>query len=144
MVTEIRRFRSDQGLKPVQRVTVRLAGLDAAGLAAHEASVRVLTRLDGAPESFTASASLEVGLTGGVVTVELDMLDAVDVAAERERLAKGLSAAEKDLKASDAKLGNPEFMIKAPAEVVAKIRTRRQTAAEDIKRITTRLTALPG
>lgn len=57
LVTEIRRFRSDQGLKPVQRVTVRLAGLDAAGLAAHEASVRVLTRLDGAPESFTASAS---------------------------------------------------------------------------------------
>lgn len=78
------------------------------------------------------------------MTVELDMLDAVDVAAERDRLAKGLSAAEKDLKASDAKLGNPEFMTKAPAEVVAKIRTRRQTAAEDIKRITTRLTALPG
>ena len=45
LVTEIRRFRSDQGLRPGQRVPARLAGIEATPLAAHEASIRSLLRL---------------------------------------------------------------------------------------------------
>jgi len=36
LVTEIRRFRSDQGLRPSQRVAARLAGIEATPLAGHE------------------------------------------------------------------------------------------------------------
>src|SRR5205814_516546 len=41
VVTEVRRFRSDQGLKPGQRVAARLSGV-----VAHEELIRSLTRLD--------------------------------------------------------------------------------------------------
>ena len=45
LVTEIRRFRSDQGLRPGQRVPARLAGIAATPLADHEPSIRSLLRL---------------------------------------------------------------------------------------------------
>ncbi|HTR94003.1 MAG TPA: valine--tRNA ligase, partial [Trebonia sp.] len=45
LVTEVRQFRSGQGLRPGQRVPARLAGIGATALAAHEKSIRALLRL---------------------------------------------------------------------------------------------------
>ena len=144
LVTEIRRFRADQGLKPAQRVAARLLGADTAGLGEHDTAVRVLARLDAPPESFSASTSLEVSLGGGIVIVELDMQGVVDLAAERTRLAKDLAIAEKVLAACDAKLNNPVFAHKAPADVVAKTQARREAAVAEIARVTARLEARPN
>lgn len=144
LVTEIRRLRSDQGLKPTQRVAARLRGLDDAGLREHESVVCALTRLDSVDQPFVASTSSEVRFPTGIVQVELDMLGAIDVTAEHMRLAKELAAAEKELTNCNAKLSNPSFAEKAPAEVVDKIRKRRDDAVADIERITTRLVAAAG
>ncbi|MGH3757310.1 valine--tRNA ligase [Actinophytocola sp.] len=144
LVTEIRRFRSDQGLKPGQRVPARLSGVDAAGLSALAPAVAALARLEEPGEGFTTSTSLEVALADGTVHVELDLSGTVDVTAERKRLTKDLAAAEKELAGTDAKLNNPNFTGKAPAEVVAKIKARRELAAAEIDRITARLDLLPG
>ena len=144
LVTEIRRFRADQGVKPGQKVPARLSGVDSANLAAHAGSVAALARLTAPGEDFTAGASLEVSLPTGVVTVELDLSGTVDVAAERKRLAKDLAVAEKELAQCAAKLGNPKFTDKAPADVVAKVTARRDVAAADIERITARINALPA
>jgi len=143
LVTEIRRFRSDQGLKPGQRVAARLDGIEAQGLAGHVKAVRALARITEPEDGFTSSASIEVGLPGGVVTVSLDLSGAIDVAAERKRLNKDLAAAEKELANTEKKLQNPAFLEKAPAEVVDKIKVRRETAQADIERIKSRLAALP-
>ncbi|MEQ0560832.1 valine--tRNA ligase [Amycolatopsis sp. NEAU-NG30] len=140
LVTEIRRFRADQGLKPGQKVAARLAGYTGG----HEEAVRSLVRLTEPSPDFAASASLEVALADGVVTVELDLSGTVDVAAERKRLEKDLAAAQKELTQTEAKLGNEAFIAKAPEHVVAKIKTRKETAAADIDRITARLAALPA
>jgi valyl-tRNA synthetase len=67
----------------------------------------------------------------------------IDVAAERKRLAKDLAAAEKELAQCDAKLGNPNFVDKAPEDVVAKITARRDAATAEITRITAQLASLP-
>ncbi|MGQ0839874.1 valine--tRNA ligase [Actinokineospora sp.] len=144
LVTEIRRFRADQGLKPGQRVAARLSGVDTAGLAEHQSAVTALARLEAPGEAFAPSASLEVPLADGTVTVELDLSGTVDVAAERKRLNKDLTAAEKELAQCAAKLGNPKFTDKAPDDIVAKIRTRRDTATAEIARITARIAALPA
>jgi valyl-tRNA synthetase len=144
LVTEVRRFRNDQGVKPNQRVPARLSGLDEAGLAALAPAVASLARLESAGESFAAGASIEVALPGGHVHVELDLSGTVDLVAERKRLEKDLAVAEKELKGCDAKLGNPNFTDKAPAEVVAKIKDRREVAAADIARITARLESFGG
>ncbi|MGH3209183.1 MAG: class I tRNA ligase family protein, partial [Trebonia sp.] len=144
LVTEIRQFRSGQGLRPGQRVPARLVGLDATPLGAHEESIRALLRLTvpentGPDGGFTASASL---LAEGV-TVELDLAGTVDVAAERKRLERDLAAARKEAQSMTAKLGNEAFTAKAPAEVIEKSRARLAAAESDIARLESRLAALP-
>ncbi|MEV7779420.1 valine--tRNA ligase [Kitasatospora sp. NPDC088351] len=138
VVTEVRRFRSDQGLQPAQKVPAEL-GLAGTVLAVHEDAIRSLLRLTVPGEGFTATASLPVA----GATVALDLSGTIDVAAERKRLAKDLAAAEKEKTQTTAKLGNEAFLAKAPDDVVAKIRARQEAAEADIARITAQLAALP-
>ena len=142
LVTEVRRFRADQGLRPGQRVPARLNGLEAADLAGLLAQLRSLGRLSEPDDGFAASASIEVRLSSATVTVELDTAGTVDLAAERRRLAKELAAAEKELAGTTAKLDNPAFVGRAPGEVVEKIRGRRDLAGQEIERVTLRLAGL--
>jgi valyl-tRNA synthetase len=137
LVTEIRRFRSDQGLNPGQRVPARLRDLGA--LAPHEEAIRTLLRLTEPEETFSSSASL----VAEGATVELDLAGTVDVAAERRRLEKDLAAARKEAQQVSAKLSNQGFLAKAPEDVVAKTRQRLTTAESDITRLEQRLVALP-
>ncbi|MFW6720370.1 valine--tRNA ligase [Streptomyces sp. MAR4 CNY-716] len=138
VVTEVRRFRADQGLQPGQRVPARVE-LSGAGLQVHEAAMRQLLRLQPEGDSFAATASLPVA----GATVALDLSGTIDVAAERKRLTKDLAAAEKEKTQAEAKLGNEGFLAKAPEPVVAKIRTRLAKAEEDIVRIGAQLERLP-
>ncbi|MEO3769772.1 valine--tRNA ligase [Micromonospora sp. B9E7] len=139
VVTEIRRFRSDQGLRPTQRVAARLDGLTGAGIAAHEPLIRSLVRLDPAGDDFQASATLAMP---GAVGVALDTRGSIDLAAERARLTKDRAAAEKEVTQARAKLDNPAFIGKAPEPVVAKIRDRLATAEADLVRINAALETL--
>jgi valyl-tRNA synthetase len=138
LVTEIRRFRADQGLRPSQRVAARLAGIGATPIAGHEAAIRSLLRLTEPDEAFGVSA----GLACEGVTVEIDLAGTVDVVAERKRLDKDLAAARKEIAQVSAKLGNADFMAKAPADVVANARERLAMAQADIARLQARLAAL--
>jgi valyl-tRNA synthetase len=136
LVTEIRRFRSDQGLRPGQRVPARLGGLGR--LAPHHEAIRALARLSEPPPDFTATASL----LSEDVTVELDLAGTIDVAAERRRAEKDLAAARKEAGQVRSKLGNDGFLAKAPADVVAAARKRLAVAEADISRLEQRLAAL--
>ena len=142
LVTEVRRFRSDQGLADRQKVPARLGGIEQAGLAGLVAPVTALAWLTEPDAEFNACAQLEVRLSTGTVAVELDTSSTVDVAAERRRLEKDLAAAQKEMAAAAAKLGNQAFLAKAPADVVDKIRDRQKFAHEENDRITARLAAL--
>ncbi len=144
LITEIRRFRSDQGLKDRQKVAARLTGMDAADLSAQLASVGALAALTEPGPEFAPTAAVEVRLARATVTVELDTSGSVDLAAERKRLAKDLAAFGKELDNTTAKLGNAAFVAKAPEAVVAKMRARRQLAEEEVARITARLRDLGG
>ena len=135
-VTEVRRFRSDQGVKPSVRVPARLSGLTEV----QEPSVRTLLRLATPDADFLPSASLT---TAGGVRVELDLSGTIDLGAERSRLTKALAAAEKEHAANAAKLSNPEFTGKAPDAVIAKVQGRLDAAAADLDRIVAALAALP-
>jgi valyl-tRNA synthetase len=138
LVTEIRRFRADQGLRPAQKVAARLAGIDSTSIASHEAAIRSLLRLTEADERFSVSARL---VSEGV-TVEIDLAGTVDLVAERKRLDKDIAAARKEAAQVSAKLGNAGFMAKAPAGVVANARERLATAEANIARLEARLAAL--
>jgi valyl-tRNA synthetase len=138
LVTEIRRFRSDQGLRPGQRVAARLAGIEATPLAGHEERIRSLLRLGPAGDDFTASASIEVE----GITAELDVAGVIDVAAERRRMEKDLTAARAEAEQAERKLANADFTAKAPAAVVDKTRRRLEAAQADIARLEQRLASI--
>ncbi|MCX6486526.1 MAG: valine--tRNA ligase [Mycobacterium sp.] len=142
LVTEVRRFRSDQGLADRQKVPARLGGLDTAGLAGQAAAVTALSWLTDPTADFTPIVSVEVRLSTGTVNVELDTSGSVDFDAERRRLEKDLAAAQKELAATTAKLDNQAFLAKAPVDVVDKIRSRQQIAREETARIGARLASL--
>ena len=141
LITELRRFRSDQGVKPSQKVPGRL-DFAAADLAGQEELVRNLANTTAPGEDFDPSASIEVRLSQATVEVTLDTHGAVDVEAERKRLEKDLAKANKELEQTGKKLGNENFLSKAPEEVVNKIKERQQIAREEVERITSRLEGL--
>ncbi len=138
LVTEIRRFRSDQGLPPGRRVPARFSG----GSASVNAAAASLTRLTPAEAGFSATASLVAASSAGPVDVEVDTSSAVDKPAEIARLEKDLAIATKEIAAAEEKLGNAAFLGKAPEPVVAKIRNRSDRARADVQRLTVRLTDL--
>ena len=134
VVTEVRRFRNDQGLKPAQKVPGRFIG--SAEIVEYSSALRFLLKLE--DKEFTPSATLEIA----GVKIELDLTGSIDVVAERARLEKDLTAAKKDLQTAEVKLGNAGFMAKAPADVVVEIKERLAKTSADIKRITAALAAL--
>ncbi|MGQ0623725.1 MAG: valine--tRNA ligase [Sporichthyaceae bacterium] len=139
LITEIRRFRADQGVPPAKKLAAVLT-FDAAvpGLADYADQVRALTRLTESTDDFAAGATLRCK----GATVELDLSEAIDVAAEQARLRKDLLAAQAEISVAEAKLANPEFLAKAPEKVVAKIRDRAAAGQADLDRITAQLADL--
>jgi valyl-tRNA synthetase len=138
LITEIRRFRSDQGIKTSARVAARIDGLSGAS-AQYEAAIRFLVRLDEPPAQFNPSAKIEVG----DFVVHFDLTGSVDVKAERARLQKDLEAIKKDQQTAQVKLENENFMAKAPMDVVKTIRERMEFCESEIARITALLATLP-
>jgi valyl-tRNA synthetase len=141
LITEVRRFRADQGLRPAAKVPAAIAGLDGVGLAGLADVIRSVARLGEPADGFAASASVEVGIGGGLVQIQLDTSGTVDVAAEKARLRKDKVAAEREIVDTTGKLDNPAFIAKAPAAVVQKIRARLARAEADVERINARLIA---
>ncbi|OFT81017.1 valine--tRNA ligase [Corynebacterium sp. HMSC29G08] len=143
LITELRRFRADQGVKPSQKVPAKL-DFTAADLVAQEDMVRQIARVEEPGEGFVASASIEMRLSQTTLDVALDTSGTVDVAAERKRLEKELAAAQKELDTTAAKLGNEQFLANAPEPVVEKIRHRQRVAQEEFARVSARLEGLNG
>ena len=143
LITELRRFRADQGVKPSQKVPAKL-DFAAADLVAQEDMVRQIARVEEPGDGFVASASIEMRLSQTTLDVALDTSGTVDVAAERKRLEKELAAAQKELDTTAAKLGNEQFLANAPEPVVEKIRQRQRVAQDEFARVSARLEGLNG
>ncbi|GBL22274.1 valine--tRNA ligase [Clavibacter sp.] len=138
LITEIRRFRSEQGIKTSARINAQISGLEG-DLLNYEDAVRFLVRLDKAGSDFKESARIEIGQ----FSIAFDLRGAIDVKAERARLSKDLENIKKDLQSAVVKLENENFMAKAPMEVVNEIRERMEFCESEITRINTLLAALP-
>jgi valyl-tRNA synthetase len=136
VVTEVRRFRSEQGVPPARPVPARISGLRDA----HDGPVRELLRLAQPQDGFTPTAEVT---TAAGVRVEVDLSGSIDVAAERARLSKARAAAEKEVAQNERKLANPSFTDKAPADVVANVRARVEAAKAELERVDQAMASLP-
>jgi valyl-tRNA synthetase len=136
VITEVRRFRNDQGVKATAKIPGRLT--TSGELAKYASAMGFVLKLEA--KEFTPTASFEIGS----VKCELDLSGTVDVVAERARLTKDLATVQKDQQTAQVKLGNEGFMAKAPAEVVTEIKERLVKTQAEIARITAALAALPS
>ena len=137
IITEVRRFRNDQGIKSTAKVVAKFTGLSKVGLDRYEGAIRHVVKCESGAGNFTAKTQL------GDVVIEFDLTGAVDLVAERARLTKDLQTAQKDRDTAKVKLENDGFMAKAPMEVVTEIRERLAQTSSDIERITALLEKLP-
>ena len=140
LITEVRRFRNDQGVKPSAPIPGRFVGIEKSAIAPFESAVRGVLRISAPESTFSVSGSILVAS----IKCEFDLSGTVDVAAERARLQKDLAVAEKDRATAKVKLDNSDFMAKAPEKVVATITARLEECDRDIARITEQLSKLPG
>ncbi len=139
LITEIRRFRNDQGIKPATKIPARISGIHGTLLEKYEGSIRFVVRLDEPDAAFVTSAKIEIG----EFLVELDLTGTVDLVAERARLTKDLAAIKSDRQSAAIKLENENFISKAPRDVVKTIKERLNFCDIEIERITSLLQSLP-
>jgi len=77
-------------------------------------------------------------------TAALPLKGVIDIAAERTRLSKEMQKADADIARVDAKLNNPNFMARAPEEVVEEEKEKREEAVARKAKIAEALERLKG
>ena len=95
-----------------------------------------LERVDSAPESSPAVIT-------ALGSLHLDLAHSVDVEAERKRLGKELETLRRAIAGAEAKLANPAFTAKAPANVVDGVRETLIGNREKLAELDRLLAALP-
>ena len=86
--------------------------------------------------------TLQLVVRGEIAGLELAGL--VDLAAERARLAKEMAKCDADIARVNAKLGNPNFVARAPEEVVEEEKEKREEAQLRKAKIAEALQRLEG
>jgi valyl-tRNA synthetase len=144
-VSAIRTIRSESRISPAVElaVSVRPAGPEVA--AALERSAAVIGSLARAAVAVAADgarpASSAVAATpSGDVFVRLEGV--VDFDAERQRLRKEVERARKEIAFLEGKLGRPEFVERAPVEVVERERARLAEQRQTEQKLAASLAAL--
>jgi len=126
LITAVRSVRSEMNIPAAATVSLYVTGATfatAARLAAHDALIRRLARVD----TISLAASAQKGAAQFVVgeaTVSMPLAGVIDMEAERSRLAKEVDRVAKEIAKIEAKLGNEQFMAKAKEEVVEEQRER--------------------
>jgi len=88
------------------------------------------------------AGSVQLLVRGEVVAMPLKGV--IDFAAEQARLNREMSKVEADIKRLDAKLGNADFLARAPEELVEGEREKRDEAEDRRRKIVEALERLKG
>ncbi len=131
LIKGIRSVRSEMNVPAGAKIPMLLTGADAAAkerLARNSGVIETLARLSSsgiASEIPKGSAQFVLG----EAVVALPLGDVIDFARERQRLEKDLKKAREEIARFDAKLGNEQFVAKAPEDVLEEQRSKRAEAA---------------
>jgi valyl-tRNA synthetase len=145
VVSAIRTIRSESRISPAVELAVTVRPVSAEVAAALGGSAGIVGALARAAITVTADggrpASSAMATTpSGDVFVRLEGV--VDFDAERQRLRKEVEKARKEIAFLEGKLGRPEFVERAPAEVVERERARLTEQRETERKLAASLAAL--
>jgi len=144
LITAIRSIRAEMSITAA--IPLVLAGASAETQARAERWAEFIKRLARVSEISSAPAaaqgSVQLVVRGEVAALPLKGV--IDLAAERARLAKEMQKAEADIARVDAKLGNANFVARAPEEVVEEEKEKREEAVGRKAKIAEALERLKG
>jgi valyl-tRNA synthetase len=138
LVSEIRSVRQTVDLPAGDKFPMLMLKGDAAmerRVAAHGDIIKRLARLSSIDFIDANKAPKGVALISGGASFVLDVAGSVDLGAVKARLTKELANTEKEIGIIDKKLGNPNFVDKAPEEVVDEQKERRAGYVEVEKKL---------
>ena len=145
-IRAVRRIRGEMNIRPSLRIAVLLQSAGArerALVQAHRrylesggglAGIDHLAAGDPAPQAATALL--------GEMKLLIPLAGIIDLAAERARLGKEIERQARALRRSGGKLGNADFVARAPAEVVARERARVRELSAALDRLRAQLDTL--
>jgi valyl-tRNA synthetase len=130
LVGAIRSVRAEMNISPATQLPLVLAGAAAETKARAGRWAEFIKRLARLGDITFADAAPQgaVQLVVRGETAALPLKGVIDLAAERARLQKEIAKVEADIKRVDAKLGNADFIARAPEEVVDGEREKREEA----------------
>jgi valyl-tRNA synthetase len=126
LITELRSLRNDLGVPAGARIPLALisAGPEIEARAMrHEDVLKRIARLEDIAFAETAPEGAVTAVFGDTAAA-LSIADFVDIAEARKRLDKELGQIEKDITSTEKKLGNADFVARAPEEIVEENRQR--------------------
>jgi valyl-tRNA synthetase len=146
LVTAIRSVRVEMNIPPATSLPLVLAGVSAAVAERARNWAEFVKRLARIGEiTFAESAprgAVQLVVRGDVAALPLKGV--VDLAAERARLVKEMAKCDADIARVDAKLGNPNFVARAPEEVVEEEKEKREEAQTRKAKLAEALQRLEG
>jgi len=137
LIEETRSTRSELNVPAGAKIPLLLIGASAATEARLERYQDLIDRMARLEYSTSAENAPKGSVTFvlGEATVALPLEGVVDLPAEAARLAKEIAKLEGEISKMDAKLGNADFVSKAPEEVVDELRERREDAAASVTKL---------
>jgi valyl-tRNA synthetase len=125
-----RMLKQTYGVSPAQSIDVELRVGSPAPRAIIEHHLGVIERAAKVAATLSAdtAAATPAGsakaVVGGDVEIVMPLGGLIDVAAEKSRIAKDIARADKEISMLEKKLGNADFLARAPEDVVAEQRGR--------------------
>ena len=144
LVSEVRAVRAEMNVPPSARPPLTLTGASAetrARLNRHRDLILFLGRLGVAEAAETPPAGA-VPFVIGEATAQVAIAEFIDLAAERARLTKEIATLAGDIERTSKKLDNPDFVARAPEEVVEENRERLAEARDARDRLAAALRRL--
>ena len=126
LVSELRSVRAEMNVPAGAQAPLVLVGADADTRARAGRWMGTMARIARVSEIFFADQAppgSALMIVRGV-TVALPLAGAIDIGAEKARLAKEIGKLEADARKTEAKLGNADFIARAPEEVIEENRER--------------------
>jgi valyl-tRNA synthetase len=146
LISDIRSARSELNVPAAAKLKLLVIGGNAVTterLETHRAALERLARVEGI-EAAAAAPRSALQLVVGEATYALPVGEVIDLKAEGARLQKEIKKLADEVGKIDAKLGNANFVARAPEEVVEEQRERRQQAEQTRARLSTALERLGG
>ncbi|MBV8399911.1 MAG: valine--tRNA ligase, partial [Acetobacteraceae bacterium] len=138
LVSEVRAIRAEMHVPPATEISILLRDASPETLARTQTWIEAIRRLARASDLRPLTGEMPKGsaqVLVGEATFVIPLAGVIDLDAERGRLEKEIAKTEQEAGKIEKKLGNRDFVSRAPEQVVEENRERLQGARQEIARL---------